>query len=108
MRASTNASTTRDEMSGARIDRDAIRLFPRTPLRWDAGQGCLLDCPARLSITADGKGDSQAENLNNYRQLQALPPVAKLVEFFLKFTLASRLVILYARGRDMYRVPIES
>jgi hypothetical protein len=71
----------------------------------DAGQACLLDCPARLSINADRTGEIQAENLNKYRQLQVPPPIAKLVEFFLKFTLASRLVFLYVRGRDIPRVP---
>jgi hypothetical protein len=71
----------------------------------DAGQVRLLDCPARLSIYADGKGDSQVENLNNYRQLEAPPPMAKLVKFLLKLTLVSRLVFLYARGRDIPRVP---
>ena len=43
----------------------------------DAGQVCLLDCPAKLPIIADEKGDRQEENLNNSWQLQAPPPVAK-------------------------------
>ena len=43
----------------------------------DAGQVRLLDCPARLSTNADGQGDIQSEDLNNSRQLQAPPAVAK-------------------------------
>jgi hypothetical protein len=43
----------------------------------DAGQVCLLDCPAKLPIIADEKGDRQEENLNNSWQLQAPPPVAR-------------------------------
>ena len=43
----------------------------------DAGQVRLLDCPVRLSINADRKGDRQEENLINSWQNQAPPPVAK-------------------------------
>jgi hypothetical protein len=71
----------------------------------DAGQVCLLDCPASFSINADGKGDLQQKNLTNSWQNQVPPPVAQLVEILLKLTLVSRLVFLYARGRDIPRVP---
>jgi len=71
----------------------------------DAGQVRLLDCPARLSINEEGKGDLQEENLNNSWQSRRLRPWQKLIEVLLKLTLVSRLVFLYVRGRDIPRVP---
>lgn len=105
MRASMNAGMTRDELSGARIDRDTFRLFPRTPLRWTPGRFFSLTVRRDIQSTQVEKEIFKRRISTIAQQLQALPPVAKLVEIFLKLTLASRSVILYARGRDIPRVP---
>jgi hypothetical protein len=68
--------------------------------------GFLLDCPANLSINADSRSNDMFQHLPS--AFSRCSHVAEDAEISCGFGFASRLVFLYARGRDMYRVPIES
>jgi hypothetical protein len=90
------------------LDGDRVSLILRAPPRWT---------PGRLSPCLPGEYFDQRGNKRRTYTRQVLPIAGCFIrrshesedaEISCGFGFASRLVFLYARGRDMYRVPIES